>query len=52
MIVRCPIALSGQVEPLLAVVERMRAELAATLAAAGRSDIRPPELGPATAGSE
>ena len=44
MTVRCDITLSGQAEPLLAVVERMRAELVATLAAAGRSDLtRPPE---------
>ena len=51
MIVRCHITLSGQAEPLLAVVERMRAELVATLAAAGRSDLtRPPEAEPATAG--
>jgi hypothetical protein len=49
---RCHIAPSGSAEPLLAVVECMRAELVATLAAAGRSDFtRPPEAEPATAGS-
>ena len=49
---RCHIALSGPAEPLLAVVECLRAELVATLAAAGRSDlIRLPEAEPATAGS-
>ena len=39
---RCRIALSGPAEPLVAVVERMRAELVATLAAAGRSDLTSP----------
>jgi hypothetical protein len=39
---RCRIALSGPAEPLVAVVERMRAELGATLAAAGRSDLTSP----------
>ena len=49
---RCHIALSGSAEPLLAVVECMRVELVATLAAAGRSDFtRPTEAEPATAGS-
>ena len=38
---RCHIALSGQAESLLAVVERLRAELAVTLAAAGRSAAAP-----------
>ena len=38
----CRIALSGPAEPLVAVVERLRAELAATLAAAGRSDLTSP----------
>jgi hypothetical protein len=46
---RCHIALSGQAESLVAVVERLRAELAATLAAAGRPDLtRPEEAEPAT----
>ena len=36
---RCHITLSGPPELLVAVVERMRAELAATLHAAGRSDL-------------
>jgi hypothetical protein len=39
---RCHIALSGRAEPLVAVVERMRAVLVATLAAAGRSDLTSP----------
>ena len=39
---RCHITLSGQAEALLVVVERLRAELAATLAAAGRSDLTSP----------
>jgi hypothetical protein len=39
---RCHIAISGPVEPLLAVVERLRAELVATLAAAGRHDLTRP----------
>jgi hypothetical protein len=39
---RCRIALSGPAEPLLAVVERMRAELHATLTAAGRHDLTSP----------
>ena len=47
---RCRIALSGPAESLVAVVERLRAELVATLAAAGRSDLtRPEEAEPATA---
>jgi hypothetical protein len=46
---RCHIALSGPAEPLLAVVERLRAELHATLHAAGRHDLTsPPEAEPAT----
>ena len=46
---RCHIALSGQAESLLAVIERLRVELAATLAAAGRHDlISPAETEPAT----
>jgi hypothetical protein len=46
---RCHIALSGQAKSLVAVVERLRAELAATLAAAGRHDLTsPPEAEPAT----
>jgi hypothetical protein len=46
---RCHIALSGQAESLLAVVERLRAELAATLAAAARHDLTSPaETEPAT----
>jgi hypothetical protein len=49
---RCHIALSGPAEPLLAVVERMRAQLVATLSAAGRADrIRPEEAEPATTSS-
>ena len=49
---RCHIALSGQAESLLAVVERLRAELAVTLAAAGRHDLtRPAETEPATTAS-
>jgi hypothetical protein len=36
---RCRISLSGPPELLVAVVERMRAELAATLATTGRSDL-------------
>jgi hypothetical protein len=39
---RCHIAISGPAEPVLAVVERMRAELVATLQAAGRSDLTSP----------
>jgi hypothetical protein len=39
---RCHIAISGPAEPLVAVVERMRAELVATLAAAGRADLTHP----------
>ena len=39
---RCRIALSGPAEPLVAVVERLRAELAVTLAAAGRHDLTSP----------
>ena len=47
---RCHIALSGPAESLVAVVERLRAELAATLAAAGRHDLTSPaEAEPATA---
>ena len=49
---RCHIALSGPAESLLAVVERLRAELAATLAAAGRRGVtRPEEAEPATTAS-
>jgi hypothetical protein len=49
---RCHIALSGQPEPLVAVVERLRAELAATLHAAGRHDLTSPaEAEPATTSS-
>ena len=49
---RCHIALSGQAESLLAVVERLRAELAATLHAAGRHDLTSPaEAEPATTSS-
>ena len=49
---RCHIALSGSAEPLLAVVECMRAELVATLAAAGRHDLTSPaETEPATTAS-
>jgi hypothetical protein len=45
---RCHIALSGPAELLVAVVERMRAELVATLAAGGRRDLPVPALtGPA-----
>ena len=43
---RCHITLSGQPEPLVGVVERLRAELAATLAAAGR---HPPDQAAAAA---
>ena len=39
---RCHITLSGPAEPLVAVVKCLRAELAATLAAAGRSDLTSP----------
>jgi hypothetical protein len=39
---RCHITLSGPPELLVAVVDRMRAELAATLAAAGRADLTRP----------
>jgi hypothetical protein len=49
---RCHIALSGPAEPLVAVVERLRAELAATLAATGRHDLTSPaEAEPATTAS-
>jgi hypothetical protein len=49
---RCRIALSGAAESLVAVVERLRAELAATLAAAGRHYLtRPEEAEPATTSS-
>ena len=50
---RCHIAISGPAEPVLAVVERMRAELVAALAAAGRSDLTSPaeEAEPATTSS-
>jgi predicted house-cleaning noncanonical NTP pyrophosphatase (MazG superfamily) len=45
---RCRISLSGPPELLAAVVERMGAELAATLAAAGRCDLPVPAVtGPA-----
>jgi len=39
---RCHIAISGPAEPLLAVVDRLRAELVATLTAAGRHDLTSP----------
>jgi hypothetical protein len=39
---RCHITLSGSPELLVAVVERLRAELAATLHAAGRHDLARP----------
>jgi hypothetical protein len=45
---RCHIAISGPAEPVLAVVERMRAELVATLQAAGRSDLTSPAAEAAT----
>ena len=46
---RCHISISGEAEPVLAVVERMRAELHATLRAAGRHDLTDPaETEPAT----
>ena len=49
---RCHIALSGPAEPLVAVVERLRAELVATLAAAGHHDLTSPaEAEPATTAS-
>ena len=49
---RCRIALSGPAESLAAVVERLRAELAATLAAAGHHDLTSPaEAEPATTSS-
>ena len=49
---RCRIALSGPAESLAAVVERLRAELAATLAAAGHHDLTSPaEAEPATTAS-
>ena len=49
---RCHIALSGPAESLVAVVERLRAELAVALAAAGRHDLtRPEEAEPATTSS-
>jgi hypothetical protein len=45
---RCRISLSGPPELLLAVVERLRAELVAALAGAGRADLPAPTLtGPA-----
>jgi hypothetical protein len=47
---RCHITLSGPAEPLVAVVEHMRAELAATLAATGRADLTHPA--PATPTSQ
>ena len=49
---RCRIALSGPAESLVAVVERLRAELAATLAAAGRSDLPAPALTTPATGEE
>jgi hypothetical protein len=46
---RCHIAISGPAAPLLAVVERMRAELHATLTAAGRHVLTSPaDAEPAT----
>ena len=46
---RCHIAISGPAEPLLAVVERIRAELVAILTAAGRRDLTSPaDAEPAT----
>ena len=46
---RCHICISGEAAPVLAVVERMRAELHATLRAAGRHDLTDPaEAEPAT----
>jgi hypothetical protein len=49
---RCRIALSGPAESLVAVVERLRAELAVTLAAAGRHVLtRPEEAEPPTTAS-
>ena len=46
---RCHICISGEAEPVLAVVERMRAELHTTLRAAGRHDLTDPaEAEPAT----
>jgi len=46
---RCHISISGEAEPVLAVVERMRAELHATLRAAGRHGLTDPaEAEPAT----
>jgi hypothetical protein len=48
---RCHIAISGPAAPLLAVVDRMRAELHATLTAAGCRDLPAPALTtPATGG--
>jgi hypothetical protein len=47
---RCHIALSGPAELLVAVVDRLRAELAATLHAAGRADRTGPA--PATPATE
>jgi hypothetical protein len=45
---RCRISLSGPPELLLAVVERLRAELHAALTGAGRNDLPAPALtGPA-----
>jgi len=44
----CHITLSGPPELLVAVVERLRSELHATVAAAGRSDLpAPAPIGPA-----
>ena len=46
---RCHISISGEAEPVLAVVERLRAELHATLRAVGRQDLTDPaETEPAT----
>jgi hypothetical protein len=39
---RCHISISGEAEPVLAVVERMRAELRTALRAAGRHDLTDP----------
>jgi hypothetical protein len=41
---RCHLTISGQAEPLLAVVDHIRTELAATLATAGRRDLPAPAL--------
>jgi hypothetical protein len=49
---RCHISISGPAEPVLHVVERMRAELHTTLRAAGRHDLTgPTPAEPATTSS-